>query len=238
MGTYLPRDDGLAIAVTRALHQGDLPTLDRLLAAHPELATTRIGAPGDSRTLAHVVTDWPGHFAGEAASIARLAAAGVDLDAGFGGRHSETPLHWAASSDDVVAIDALLDAGADIEAPGASLGGGSPLADATGFGNWAAARRLVERGATIRLRDAACLGMVDRLDDLLAATPRPDADDLTQSFWHACQGGQQATAEVLLSHGADPTWVGWDHLTPLDLAHRSGNLALVTWLVAHLDARP
>ncbi|MFL5976483.1 MAG: ankyrin repeat domain-containing protein, partial [Solirubrobacterales bacterium] len=32
-------------------------------------------------------------------------------------------MHWAASSDDVEVLDALLDAGADIEAPGAILGG-------------------------------------------------------------------------------------------------------------------
>ena len=44
-------------------------------------------------------------------------------------------LHWAASSDDLAVLDALLDAGADIEAPGAVLGGGSALADACGFGN-------------------------------------------------------------------------------------------------------
>ena len=37
----------------------------------------------------------------------------------------ETPLHWAASCDDVAVLDALLDAGADIHAPGAVIGGGS-----------------------------------------------------------------------------------------------------------------
>jgi uncharacterized protein len=50
------------------------------------------------------------------------------------------------SSGDVAVLDALLDEGAEIEAIGAVLGGGTALADACGFGNWAAARRLVERG--------------------------------------------------------------------------------------------
>jgi hypothetical protein len=38
---------------------------------------------------------------------------------------------------------ALLDAGADIEAPGAVIAGGTPLTDAVAFGQWQAARRLV-----------------------------------------------------------------------------------------------
>lgn len=87
-----------------------------------------------SRTLLHNVTDWPGHFRNGAATVALLIAAGADVNARFAGPHTETPLRWAASSDDVEVLDALLDAGADIEAPGAVIGGGSPLRDATAFG--------------------------------------------------------------------------------------------------------
>lgn len=68
------------------------------------------------------------------------------MNARFVGSHTETPLHWAASSDDVEAATALLDAGSDIEAPGAVLGGGSPLAEAVGVGQWQIARLLVDRG--------------------------------------------------------------------------------------------
>ena len=42
-------------------------------------------------------------------------------------------------------IDALLDAGADIEHEGSSINGGVPLSSAVGYGQWAAARWLVER---------------------------------------------------------------------------------------------
>ena len=100
-------------------------------------------------------------------------AAGADVDARFAGPHTETPLHWAASSDDIEALDALLDAGADIEADGAVIGGGTPMADAVAFGQWAAARRLLERGARTNLWQAAALGLADRVREELAARRQP-----------------------------------------------------------------
>jgi ankyrin repeat protein len=44
--------------------------------------------------------------------------------------HHETPLHWAASNDDLALIDALLDAGADLERGGSSIDGGPALSSA------------------------------------------------------------------------------------------------------------
>src|SRR5262249_18065955 len=71
---------------------------------------------GGGRTPLHLFADWPGHRPNAAAIVQTLAAAGADLDApAVGMWHRETPLHWAASNDDVALIDALLDAGADIE---------------------------------------------------------------------------------------------------------------------------
>ena len=110
--------------------------------------------------MLHAATDWPGNFPNGPLVIQRLIAAGADVNAPSRfDSHTETALRWAASSNDVAVIDALLDAGADIKASGAVLGGGSALADACGFSNWAAARRLVERGARTRLKDAAALGL-------------------------------------------------------------------------------
>jgi ankyrin repeat protein len=182
-----------------------------------------------SRTLLHVVTDWPGHYPAGARTVALLVAAGADVNARFTGPHGEVPLHWAASSDDVDVLDALLDAGADIEADGAVIAGGTALADATAFGQWRAARRLVERGATTNLGQAASLGLVDRVRTHLVqdtATPQ----DLTSALWMACHGGQRSTAEVLLEHGADLNWIGYDGLTPLDAAIRSEANELAEWL--------
>jgi ankyrin repeat protein len=216
------------IAAVEAIHRGDVEELKRLLAENPALATSR---PDAKRTLLHVATDWPGHFPNGVATVAALIASGADVNARIAGeRHTETPLHWAASSDDVAVLDALLDAGADIEASGAVIGGGTPRADAVAFGQWQAARRLVERGARTTLWQAAALGLMDRVKEYFASDPPPSPDEVTNAFWCACHGGQQASAEVLLSRGADLNWIGYDGLTPLDAATRSGAAELVEWL--------
>ncbi len=231
MPTYLAADDPIAVDATVAVQAGDLAALEELLAAHPELASARIGDPDCHRTLLHAVTDWPGHFPNGPVVVARLVRAGADVSARSQfSSHTETPLHWAASSNDVAVLDALLDAGADIEAPGAVLGGGTALADACGFGNWDAARRLVERGASTRLKDAAALGLMDRVDAAFAATTGPERDEITQALWSACHGGQRGAAERLVAHGADIDWVGWDGMTPLDVAQQSERRDLVEWL--------
>ena len=216
-------------AAARAVRGGDVAGLRRLVSDHPYLPAARLPDEGD-RTLLHVATDWPGHPPNVAATIALLIAAGADPDARTLGEHAETPLHWAASSDDVDAVDALLDAGADIDARGAVIGGGTPLADATAFGQWQAARRLVERGAAITLWEAAALGLTPQVRHHLTQGVGPPAADVTAGFWGACHGGQRETADLLLRHGADVNWVGWDDLTALGAARRSGADHLIDWL--------
>ena len=235
MSPTLPADDPLAIAVMDAIRAGKTAELKRILAEHPTLAMTRLIANGDcagQRTLLHVATDWPGHFPNVVATIAALVDAGADVNARFVGAHSETPLHWAASSNDVAAIDALLDAGADIEATGAVFTGGAPLSDAVVFANWEAAKRLVERGAQPTWWQAAALGMLDIVRARWNESSPPTRDEITRAFWHACRAAQQSTAAFLLERGADPHWVGWDHKTPLRAADDSGNAAFIAWLRA------
>ncbi len=216
--------------VAQAIRTGDVATLSRLLSADPALVHAR--ADGQ-RTLLHVATDWPGHFPNVRETISTLMARGADVNAQFQGRHSESPLHWAASSDDVEALDTLLEHGADIEATGAVIGGGTPLADAVAFGQWRAAHRLIERGARCTLWQAAALGLMDRVEEHLAHDPLPAADVVTNAFWCACHGGQSIAAKCLLSRGADLNWVGHDGLTALDAARRNGNTELVEWLLSH-----
>ena len=103
----LDTEDPRAVASVEAIHTGDVARLTRLLAEHPGLATARLGDNdgrddgGMSRTLLHVVTDWPGNYPNGAATVAVLVAVGAEVNARFTGPHQETPLHWAASSDDV-----------------------------------------------------------------------------------------------------------------------------------------
>ncbi len=231
---FLDTADPVAGAVVLAVQAGDLDGLRELLTGHPTLATAHLGdadPAGMSRTLLHVATDWPGQFPRVAEVIHALVDAGADVNARFRGSHQETPLHWAASSNDVAALDALLDRGADIEATGAVIANGTPLADARAFGNWDAALRLVERGAHTTLTDSATLGLIDRVTAAFDTTPAPTSEETNRAFWGACHGGRLDCARYLLDRGAELNWIpDWEHLTPLDAARRREATELVTWL--------
>lgn len=234
----IPADAARAVAIVMAIQQGDAASVERQLQQDPELATARIvDGHGVSRTLLHVVADWPGHFPNGAALVALLSAAGADMNARV--RHArpdgspETPLHWAASSDDVSVLDALLDHGADIEASGAIFTGGPAMSDAVVFAQWRAARRLLERGAATTLWQAAALGLLERVEQHCSVTPAPADTEITNALWHGCRGGQLPVVQYLLARGANRNWVGWDNKTPLDAAVDSGSDELVAWLRAN-----
>ena len=108
----LRSDKQLALEFTAALKQGEVERLGRLLVADPGLADcVVVNSSGGGRSLLHLFADWPGHNPNVAAIVRMLAGAGADLDWPASGMwHGETPLHWAASNDDVALIDALLDA--------------------------------------------------------------------------------------------------------------------------------
>jgi uncharacterized protein len=129
-------------------------------------------------------------------------------------------------------LDALLDHGANSEANGACIGGGTPLADAVAFGQWKAARRLIERGASTNLWQAAGLGLMERVKDQFANAVPPTPEEITNAFGCACHGGQRETAEYLLGHDAAINWVGHDKPTPLDAANRSAAKELAEWLTS------
>jgi hypothetical protein len=194
-----------------AVHTGEVDVVKRLIAGNPVLAKARFrAARGGTSTALHFVTDWPGYFPNGPDIVRVLIDGGADpnalttgRDADAPGPGSETPLHWAASSDDVDVAAALIDGGADLETPDGSIG--TPLDNAVGYACWHVARLLVSRGARVeKIWHAGALGMLDRLDQLL--TTGVDTEQVSQGFWHACAAGQRRAAERLLRAGADLNW--------------------------------
>jgi ankyrin repeat protein len=228
----IPTTEPLAQSLVNAIHQGDVEALKKLLDGNPVVVKARIvDEKGVRRTLLHIAADWPGHFPNVTRVIGLLIESGADPDAPMvGGNAPETPLHWAASSNDVDALDALLDGGANMEAPGAVFTNGAAMSDAVIFAQWNAARRLLERGANTTFTEAAALGLLDRVAHCFEQEPKPDGDQITAALWHACRGGQLETVQYLVGKGANINWIGWDRMTPLDEAQQSGNQKLVAWL--------
>jgi ankyrin repeat protein len=220
--------------LTNAIRSGSVADVRELLiAAEPELATTRIHG---GRTALHVATDWPGYFPNGPAIVKILIRAGANPNARTEGKgRDETPLHWAASTDDVDVADILIGAGADVDALDGSVS--TPLENAIGYGCWHVARRLVDAGATIgKLWHAAALGQLTRLDELLTTEPTPTADDVNEAFWQACHGGQFRAAQRLLELGPDLNYhPGCSNNPPIEIAAQADTRRqqLVEWLHAH-----
>lgn len=233
----IPGDAPIAVELVTAVRSGDVADVRRLIAANPELVVARFAARGGTSTALHLPTDWPGYFPNGPEIVRVLLEAGGDpnaLTTGGGsevpGPGSETPLHYAASSDDADVAAALIDGGADLEVPGGSIG--TPLDNAIGYGCWQVARLLVARGARVdKLWHAGALGLLDRLDALLAQGSDPEL--VSQGFWHACAAGQRRAAERLLSEGADLNWEpDYAQGTALDAADGLGTQQenVLSWL--------
>lgn len=207
-----------------AVNRGDVDRVGEFLAQDRTLATSLI----NSRWPLHLFADAPGHRPNAVAMVTALVEAGADLNAqAVDMWHEETALHWAASNDDVELIDALLDAGADIEHPGSSLGGGPPSQSALGYGQWKALRRLHERGAAMTLGQAAALGLLTQVREMSDV----DTEERSTALWNACRAGQLAVAQYLVERGADLNWVApWSGETPLSAARHEHRDEIVAWL--------
>jgi ankyrin repeat protein len=234
----IPDDSQEAVELLFAVRGGDINLVRGLASVNPDLARARFGSTErGTRTALHFVTDWPGYFPSGPEIVKLLIEAGADPNAlttargsDSPGPGSETPLHWAASSDDVDVAMALIDGGADLETPDGSIG--TPLDNAVGYGCWHVARLLVASGARVdKVWHAGALGMLDRLEALL--TPQIDPDLISQGFWHACGAGQRRAADRLLRAGADLNWEpDYAEGTALDAASGGGTRQdiVIEWL--------
>jgi len=130
-----------------AIRMGDIAALAAWVDAQPDMVGMYL--PGNGRTPLHYVTDY-GEVPNRAGMATVLLNRGADPNAKYAGpEHDETPLHWAASCDCTETIDVLIDGGADIDATGGVVEGGTPLQDAATFKQRKAAARLIERGASL-----------------------------------------------------------------------------------------
>ena len=227
----IPGDAPAAVELRTAVQGGDLDLVRRLIAGNPDLARARFVARGGSGTALHFVTDWPGYFPNGPDIVHLLIDAGADPNATTtGAGKPETPLHYAASSDDVDVAVALIDRGADLETPDGSIG--TPLDNAIGYACWHVARLLATRGARIeKVWHAAALGVLDTLETLLV--PGIDREEISKGFRHACGAGQRRAAERLLNAGADLAWVpDYAEGTALDAATGLGTRQenVISWL--------
>jgi ankyrin repeat protein len=140
------------------LNSRDLSRLARLLADHPELATTKMEHWSDHKSadpvgymamlrFDHDRLGLPPELPGTGAIAKALIRAGAPVDGHPGDK--ETPLITAASYGDAEVAEALIEAGADIEAISAPDSGGVPSGTA--------------------LQHAAVFGMTDVVDVLVTA---------------------------------------------------------------------
>jgi hypothetical protein len=206
-------------AAVQAIVIGDAATLGRLLREHSDLVRAR-STREHGATLLHYVSanGVEGYRQVSPKNIAEIARmlleAGAEVDAGADVYESKrcTALGLVATSGppagagvQLDVIDVLLEHGARMDRPGLA-GRDSPLIYAClANGQPAAAAHLVNRGASVDLREAAGLGRVDLMERFFDEQARLTAG-ATQAlaldgFSLACAYGRTAAAELLLDRG-------------------------------------
>ena len=135
---------------------------------------------------------WAARF-GNAPAVRALLKSGVDVN-DIVDEAGGVALATAAAFDQITAINALVDAGADLNAQNES---GPPMCIAAGTGRTAAVMALIRAGADVNLAKLR--------------------SGYTPLHLAVCQGSGACTA-VLIQAGADISKVNDDEMTPLDIA--------------------
>jgi peptide-methionine (S)-S-oxide reductase len=246
--------DNLFCEAVSAIDAGDVATLDRLIAANPQLVRDRLESPGawlrdkvgesldnffKRPYLLWFVSEDPARNRELPRNVAEVARTiiksvkreNVDLE-----NQLDYALHLAVCSPigrksglQLELIDALLDEGASVERQSQDCGGvpGQALI----CGNTSAAEHLIERGAEVTLPAAICL---ERWDDVARLLPTATARDKQVSLALAALNGRAQGLARLVDAGVDLDAYAtgfYTHATPLHHAVGSGSLDAVKVLV-------
>ena len=240
--------DGLFRQAVSAIDAGDVAKLERLLAAHPELARERLTAPGtwlrdkvgqaldgffEKPYLLWFVAEDPVRNNVLPPNIAEITQAIITTARRSGEANLQEQLDYALTlvcwswvarecGVQIALIDVLLDAGASPQVTDAALVNH----------HLDAAEHLLRRGARLTLGTAACLG---RLDEIARLAQQADAAERQMALVLASLNGAGAGVAALLQHGADANQRSenlYAHATPLHHAVCSGSLEAVKVLVA------
>ncbi len=221
-----------------ALDGGDLPELERLIAADPALVRERLDEPSEGYFrepyLLWFVAENPIRHGTLPANIVEITRALVRAVEAHAPESAAAQIAYALAlvcSGRVVReqgvqlalLDVLVDAGA---------GPDGALVAALAHRELEAARRLLERGARWTLAAAAALG---RDDELARLAPTATAEEKQLALAAAAHNGQARALAALIALGLDLDAfapVGFHpHATPLHLAVDSGSLESVKVLV-------
>ena len=153
----------------------------------------------------------------------------VTLADGGGLREGETALMKAAANGSLPVVRALLSQGADLEMRDAE--NRNALIFAATNDHEDVVQELLAAGATIGLVEAAVLGDVVRVEELLAVGGDLHPDLIAQALWRAAGRGQAEVIRRLLISGGDVNARGRAAATSLTQAAMMGRIEVVQLLL-------
>jgi len=179
--------------IMRALYHRQTDVVNELLASGVELNVYEAAGTGQTRRLKQLVADDP--------SLVNSYA-----NDGF------TPLGLAVFFGNPETVDALIEAGADVNLPSREAMRVTPLASASAAQQLEIARTLIEHGANVNARAA---------------------NDFTP-LHEAAASGKIDFAQLFIEHGADVNAKASDGKTPLDYAREHNRAEMVEFLARYV----